>query len=72
MRAISITMDTMFPLKVLVINKSKDAHHKSVIARFRLYSFLLDLIPCFGPIVVDFQNETASLWVNNSINKDVK
>ena len=27
-RAISITMDSMFPLKVLVINKSKDTHHK--------------------------------------------
>ena len=27
-RAISITMDSVFPLKVLVINKSKDTHHK--------------------------------------------
>ena len=36
MRVISITIDSMFPLKVLVINKSKDTHHKSVIAHFRL------------------------------------
>ena len=28
MRAISITMDAMFPLKMLVINKSKDTDHK--------------------------------------------
>ena len=36
MRAISITMDSMFPLKVFVINESKDTYHKSVIAHFRL------------------------------------
>ena len=28
MRAISIAMDSMFPLKVLIINKSKHTHHK--------------------------------------------
>ena len=39
MRVISITMDSMFPLKVLVINKSKDTHHKSVSAHFRMQSF---------------------------------
>ena len=55
MRAISITMDSMFPLKVLVINKSKDTPLKSVIAHFRFQSFSLDLIPCFWPIFVDFQ-----------------
>ena len=60
-RAISITMDSMFPLKVLVINKSKDAHHKSVITCFRFQSLLLDLIPCFQPIFEDFQNEAISL-----------
>ena len=60
-RAIFITMDSMFPLKVLVINKSKDTHHKSVIAHVRLLSFSLDLIPCFWPIFVDFQNEAVSL-----------
>ena len=27
MRAISIAMDSMFPLKVLIINKSKHTHH---------------------------------------------
>ena len=36
MRENAITMDSMFPLKVLVIDKSKDTYHKSVIARFRL------------------------------------
>ena len=36
MRVISIAMDSMFRLKVLVINKSKDTHDKSVIAHFRL------------------------------------
>ena len=36
MRAISITMETIFPLKVLVINKSEDTQQKSVIAHFRL------------------------------------
>ena len=36
MRAISITLDSIFPLKVLVSNKSKDTHHKSVIAHSRL------------------------------------
>ena len=30
------SMDSMFPLKVLVNNKSNDIHHKSVIAHFRL------------------------------------
>ena len=61
LRVTSITMDSMFPLKVLVINKSKDTHHKSVIVHFRLYSFSLDLILCFSPIFVDFQNEAVSL-----------
>ena len=28
MRAIYITVDSMFALKVLVINESKDTHHK--------------------------------------------
>ena len=32
MKAISITMDSVFPLKLLVINKSKDTRHKSVTA----------------------------------------
>ena len=41
MRAISITMDSMFPLKTLVINKSKDTHHKSVIACFRIVMFFI-------------------------------
>ena len=84
-RSIFITMDSMFPLRVLVINKSKDtfhksvfAHvrldtfHKSVFAHVRLKSFSLDLIPCFWPIFVNFQNEAVSLCVNNLINKDVK
>ena len=35
-RAIFFTTDSMFPLKVLVINKSKDTHHKSVNAHFGL------------------------------------
>ena len=61
MRAVSITMNSMFPSKVLVINKSKDTHHKSVIVHFRLLSFSLHLIPRFWPIVVDFQNEAVSL-----------
>ena len=30
-------------------------------------SFSLDLIPCFWPIFVDFQNEVVSLCVNNLI-----
>ena len=34
-KIISITMDSMFPLKVSVINKSKDTHHISIIAQFR-------------------------------------
>ena len=54
MRAISISMGTVFPLKVLAINKSKDTHQKSVIAHFRLQSFSLDLIPCFWLSFVDF------------------
>ena len=69
MTAISITMDSMFPLKVLVINKNKDTH---LIAHFRLQSFSLDLIPCFWPFFFDFQNQTVSLCVNNLINEDVK
>ena len=35
MKVISITIDSMFPLKMLVNNKSKDTHHKSVTAHFR-------------------------------------
>ena len=35
MRFTPITIDSMLPLKVLVINKSKDTHHKSVIAHLR-------------------------------------
>ena len=61
MRAIFITMDSMLPLKVLVINKNIDTHHKSVIAQIRLQRFSLDLIPCFWPIFVDFQKEAVSL-----------
>ena len=61
MTAISITMDSIVPLKVLVINKSKDTHHKSIIAYFRSQSFSLDLMACFWPIFVDFQNEAVSL-----------
>ena len=62
----------MFPLKVLVINKSKHTHYKSVIAHSRLSSYSLALMPCFWPIFVDFQKETASLRVNNSNNKELK
>ena len=62
----------MFRLKLLIINKSKGTHSKiSVIAHFTLSSFTLDLISCFWPIFVDFQNEAASLCVNNSINSEV-
>ena len=60
-RAILIIMDPMFLLKVFLINKSKDTRHKPVVAHFRLQSFSLDLIPCFGPNFVDFQNEAVSL-----------
>ena len=70
MRAIFITVDLMFLLKVFIINKSKDTHHKY--AHFTFLRFSLDFIPCFWPIFADFQNEAASLCVDNSINKDVK
>ena len=36
MRSSLITMDSMLPLKVLVINKNIDTHHKSVIAHLAL------------------------------------
>ena len=36
LRVISITMDSMFPLKMLVNNKSKDTYYESVIAHFGL------------------------------------
>ena len=39
---------------------------------FILKRFSLDLIPCFWPIFVDFQNEASGLCTNNLINKDVK
>ena len=58
---ISITIDLMLPLKVLVINKSKDTHHKSVIAHLGFQSFLLDLIPRLWPFFVDFQSEAVTL-----------
>ena len=44
----------------------------SVIAHFTLWSFSLDLIPCFWPIFGDFQNEAASLCVTSSTDKDMK
>ena len=38
-----------------------------------IVKFSLDLILCFWrPIFLDFQNETAGLWVNKSINKGAK
>ena len=70
MGATSITVDSMFQLKVLIINKSKDTHDKFQ----ELHTFdckvLLDFILCFWSIFVDFQNEATGLCVNNSI-KDV-
>ena len=32
----------------------------------------MDLKPCFSRILVEFQNEVASLCASNSINKNVK
>ena len=34
--------------------------------------FSSDLVPFFGRVFVDVQNEAAGLRVNNSINKDMK
>ena len=62
MRAISITVDVKFRLKMLIINKSNDIHHRSI---------SLDFIPGFWPIFLDFQNEVAGFCFNSSNNKDV-
>ena len=72
MKAISITVNLMFQLKVLTINKSKDTNKKISNCTLHLLTFSLDMTLIFWPIFVDFQNEAAGLCVNNSINKDVK
>ena len=72
MRAISITIDSKVPLRVSIINKRKDTHHKYQFTHVIWWSLSLDLIPYFKPIFVDFQNEAVGLCVNYFINKDVK
>ena len=73
MRTFSITVDLMFSLKVLIISKSTEKHHKyQQLHTLYCKVFTLDLIPCFWPIFVDFQNKVAGVCVNNSIYKDVK
>ena len=56
MRTISITVELTFRLKVLIINKSKDAHNK--------YQLL------FAEFL-DFLNKAVSLCVNISVDKDL-
>ena len=71
MRAISInTVDLLFRLKVLIVKVK--IHINISNCTLYIVKFSLDLIACFWLILVDFQNETAGLCVNNSINKDVK
>ena len=62
---IFITVDLMFLLKVLTINKKKIYNVNVSNCAVDIVKFSFDLIPCFWPIFVDFQNETASLCVNN-------
>ena len=71
MRAISITVDLLLQLKMVII---KVKLHMLIISNYTLYivKFSLDLILCFSPIFVDFQNEATGLCVNNSIDKDTK
>ena len=37
-----------------------------------IVKFFVGLVPCFGPIFVDFRKEAAGLCVNKSTNRDVK
>ena len=71
--SIYITVDAMFILRVLMINESKLIHNMDI-SNHTLYfvKISLDLIRCFWPIFVDFQNEAAGLCFDNSIDKDVK
>ena len=68
MKSTSITVDLM-----LVINKNKDTHHKYQYKVCKLYivKFFVGFDTLFWPIFVDFQNEAASLCLDNSINKDM-
>ena len=69
MRAIYISVDLLFRLRVLrikmhIINLSN--------CTVNIVKFSLDLIPCFWPIFVDFQNEADGLCVNHPTDKDLK
>ena len=72
MRAITITADLMFQLKVLIISIKVKIHIISI-SNCELYiarSFIR-FYTLFVAYFVYFQNEAAGLCVNNPINKDV-
>ena len=73
MPVISITVDLMLRLKMLIINESKDTQH-TYCSNCTLYivKFSLDLILCFWPIFVDFQNEVLVYLLITQLIKDVK
>ena len=71
LREISITVDVMFRLKVLKIKKSKDTNHNINCTPY-IVKFFIGFETLFLATFVHFQKEAASLYFNNSINKDVR
>ena len=59
MRVISLTVDLMFRLKVLIINKSKDTLININNCTFYTVKFSIGFDTLFWQIFVDFQNEAV-------------